>query len=113
MPAFLDIKAAYRLILHKSRAQIQELHADPIQTLDRILLVNTMVVPRLLYRTECLPLSNCQLSDINDCLQRFVLGIAGLPPLVARKTLHTHRRHGLGLAHFPTMHPTRVLDSLH
>ena len=99
--------------MHELRAQLQELHAHPIQTLDRILLVDTMVVPRLLYRTECLPLSDCQLSDINDCLQRFVLGIAGLPPLVARKTLHTHRRHGFGLAHFPTLHPTRVLDSLH
>ena len=113
LPAFLDIKAAYRLIMHELRAQLQERHAHPIQTLDRILLVNTMVGPRLLYRTECLPLSNCQLSDINDCLQRFVLGVAGLPPLVARKTLHTHRRHGLGLAHFPTLHPTRVLGSLH
>ena len=112
-PALLDIKAADRLILHELRAQLQELHAHPIQTVDRILFVNTMVVLRLLYRTECLPLSDCQLSNINYCLQRFVLRVAGLPPLVARKTLHTHRRHGLGLAHFPTLHPTRVLDSLH
>ena len=113
LPAFLDIKAAYRLIMHELRAQLQELHAHPIQTLDCILLVNTMVVPCLLYRTESLPLSNCQLSDIHDCLQRFVLLIAGLPPLVARKGLHTHRRHGLELPHFSTLHPTRVLDSLH
>ena len=37
----------------------------------------------------------------------------GLPSVVARKTLYTHRSHGLGMGYFPVLHPTRVLDTLH
>ena len=36
----------------------------------------------------------------------------GLPSLVAKKTLYTHRSRGLGLGYFPVLHPTGVLDSL-
>ena len=88
------------------------MHAHPIQTLDRVLSVNSMVVPRLLFRTECLLLSLPQLQELSALTERFVLGVTGLPPLVAKKTLYTHRRHRLGLSHVPTLQLTRVLDSL-
>ena len=42
----------------------------------------------------------------------FVLGVTCLPPLVTKKTLYTHGRHGLGLSHFPVLPPTRVLNAL-
>ena len=72
-----------------------------------------MVLPRLLYRTECIPLRASQLLSITSLLERFIFGVMGLPSLVAKKTLYTHRSRGLGLGYFPVLHPTRVLDSLH
>ena len=113
IPAYLKLNDAFCLVRNELKAQLDELHAHPIQTLDRVLLVNTMVVPRLLFRTECLPLSVPQLQELSALTERFVSGVTGLPALVAKKTLYTHRRHGLGLSHVPTLHPTRVLDSLH
>ena len=72
-----------------------------------------MVLPRLLYRTECLPLTPDHTLALAKVMERFVLGVLGLPTLVAKKTLYTHCSHGLGLGFFPVLHPTRVLDVLH
>ena len=112
-PACFDLTSAFDLVRAELSAQSAEFHAQPIQVLDRVLSVNTMILPRLLYRTECLPLSPAQLIDLSSVIERFVLGVTGLPPLVTKKTLYTHRRHGLGLSYFPVLHPTRVLDALH
>ena len=113
IPAYLRLSDAFCLVRNELKAQLDELHAHPIQTLNRVLLVNTMVVPRLLFRTECLPLSVPQLQEMSALIERFVLRVTGLPALVAKKTLSIHHKHGLGLSHVPTLHPTRVLDSLH
>ena len=113
LPACFDLRSALDLIRAELSAQIAELHAQPIQVLDRVRLINTMVLPRLDYRTECLPLSREQLLDLSSVVERFVLGVTGLPPLVTKKTFYTHRRHGLGLSFYPVLYPTRVLDALH
>ena len=105
--------ACVEVVLQELKAQLNELHSQPIQVIDRVLLVNTMVLPRLLYRTECIPLRASQLMSITSLLEKFIFGVMGLPSLVAKKTLYTHRSRGLGLGYFPILHPTRVLDSLH
>ena len=103
IPAYLKLSDAFCLVCNELKAQLDDLHAQPIQTLDRVLLANTMVVPRLLFRTECLLLSVPQLRELSALIERFVFGVTGLPPLVAKKTLYTHRRHGLGLCHVPPL----------
>ena len=105
--------ACVEVVLQELKAQLNELHSQPIQVIDRVLLVNTMVLPRLLYRTECIPLRASQLMSITSLLEKFIFGVMGLPSLVAKKTLYTHRSRRLGLGYFPILHPTRVLDSLH
>ena len=105
--------ACIEVVLKELKSQLNELHSQPIQVIDRVLLVNTMGLPRLLYRTECIPLHASQLLSIASLLERFVFGVLGLPSLVAKKTLYTHRSRGLGLGYFPVLHPTRVLESLH
>ena len=113
LPACFDLPSAFELVQAELSTQIAELHAQLIQLSDRILLANTMILPKLSYRTKCLPLSTDQLIDLSSVVERFVLGVTSLPPLVTKKTLHTHRRHGLGLSYFPVLHPTRVLNALH
>ena len=105
--------ACVEVVLQELKAQLNELHSQPIQVIDQVLLVNSMVLPRLLYRTECIPLRASQLMSITSLLEKFIFGVMGLPSLVAKKTLYTHRSRGLGLGYFPILHPTRVLDSLH
>ena len=112
IPAYFILSDAFCLVRNELKAQLDELHAHPIQTLNRVLLVNTMVVPRLLFCTECMPLSVPQLQELSALIERFVLGITGLPPLVAKETLYTHRKHGFVLSHVPTLHLTQELDFL-
>ena len=112
LTAQLRVDTAVSLILRELRAQLNELHSQPIQVIDRILLIKTMVLPRLLYRTECLQLTTDQLYAFTSLLEKFVLTVLGLPSLVAKKTLYTHRSHGLGMGYFPVLHLTRVLDTV-
>ena len=109
----LCVDRALSIVLEELRSQLTELHSQWSQVLDRVLLVNTMVLPHLLYRTECIPLTVTQLHSLNSLIEKIIFGVLGLPSVVARKTLYTHRSHGLDMGYFPVLHPTRVLDTLH
>ena len=111
--AYMAQTAGYKIIVDEFLNQLADLNAHPIQTLDRMLLVNTVVLPRLLYRCECYPLTNTQLQELSWAMERFVFAMSGLPSLVAKKTLYTHRSWGLVLGCLQIVYPTRVLDSLH
>ena len=113
LSASLRLSPAVRIVTEELKVQRSELHKHPIQALDRVLVVNTLVLPKLLYKTECLPLSAAELRQLTSLLERFVLGVMGLPTLIATKALYTHRSKGLGMGYFPVLHPTRHLDSLH
>ena len=45
LPARLHIPHAITVITSELKAQLNELHSHPIQVLDRVLLVNSMVLP--------------------------------------------------------------------
>ena len=112
IPAHFRVDAAFHLILGELKSQLADLNAHPTQTLDRILLANTMILP-LLYRCECLPLTGGQFRELSLPIERFVLGVPGLPSLIAHKTLHMHLTKGLGLLYLSILQPARVHDSLH
>ena len=113
LPAYMAQTAGYKNIVDELLNQLADLNAHPIQMLDRVLLVNTVVLPNLLYRCECYLLTNTQLQELSSAMERFVLAVSGLLSLVAKKTLYTHRSRGLGLGCLQILYPTRVLDSLH
>ena len=50
--ACFQLGDALRLVRDQFKAYLDDFQAQPIQTLDRVLLVNTMEVPRLLFHTE-------------------------------------------------------------
>ena len=113
LPAHFDLRRGFQIIADELLSQLADLNSHPIQTLDRVLLANTVIIPRVLYRSKCFPLFSVQLSELSNAIERFVLGVAGIPSLDAKKTLYTHRSHGLGLCSLAVLQPTRVLDSLH
>ena len=51
--AYMGQTTGYKIIVDELLNQLADLNAHPIQTLDRVLLVNTVVLPRLLYRCKC------------------------------------------------------------
>ena len=113
LSASLRLLPAVRIVTEELKVQLSELHTHPIQPLDRVLMVNTLVLPMLLYRTDCLPLAAAELREVTSLLERFALGVMGLPTLIATKPLYTHQSKGLGMGYFPVLNPTRLLDSLH
>ena len=52
---------AYDVLLSEVKEQLGEPNAHPIPTLDRVAILSTMVIARLLYRAECLRLTIEQL----------------------------------------------------
>ena len=50
LPAYMAQTTGYKIIVDELLNRLADLNANPIQTLDRVLLVNTVVLPRLLYR---------------------------------------------------------------
>ena len=112
IPAKYQLLVTIRLPESEVSSHLHELHQQPIHVLDIILLLNTMILLGFLYRTACLPLDAEHTASFTKILERFVFGVLGLPLRSARKTRYTHRSHGLGLGHFPTLQPTTVLDAL-
>ena len=76
---------AYDVLLSEVREQLSELNFHIIPTLDRVAILSTMVLPRVLYRVECMPLTIEQLQRLNALMKSFVLAVKGLPPHVAIK----------------------------
>ena len=54
LPACFHQKAGYKVIADELLSQLAYLSAHPIRTLDRVLLVNTVILPRLLYESAAL-----------------------------------------------------------
>ena len=108
-----QVGSAVAVLLCELRPQLNELHQQPIQMFDHVLLLNSMVLPRSFYKIECLPVTDEQTVSSAKVLETFVFGVMGLPLIIAKKTLYSHRSHGVGLGYFPVLHPTRVLDVLH
>ena len=86
----LQQTTAYDVLVHEVKEQ--QLNAHPIPTLDRVAILSTMVVPRVLYRAECMPLTTEQLQRLNALMKSFVLPAKGLPAHVAEKQYITIAR---------------------
>ena len=65
----LCVDRALSIVLEGLRSQLTELHSQPIQVLDSVLFVNTIVLRRLLYRTERIPLTVTQLHSLNSLIE--------------------------------------------
>ena len=113
IPKQFPVGHAFQPVYRELQTHLAELNALPSQSLDRILVANTLILPRLLYRCECLPLAAPQIKQMVQAIERYVLGVAGLPSVLAPKTLYTHHTRRFGLRYVAVLQPTRVLDSLH
>ena len=113
IPQFLNEKQACTLIMEELKRTLAVFHDVPLPSLHRVRLVNTVILPAFLHRAECLWIPPGQQKEISTLLLAFCLGVAGLPPHLSPKTIHSPPPFGLGLHHFAQRYTTRVLDTLH
>ena len=109
----LDAPRSRQLILEELKRSLTTFHDVPIPTFERVRLVNSVILPAFLHRAECLWLPPSLQKVISRLLLAFCLGVAGLPPLLSPKTIHSKPPYGLGLHHFAQRYSTRVLDTMH
>ena len=102
---------AYLLVIRSIETAVVHFHNQPIPFPQRVLLVNLLLVPRVLYLSECLPPWQQGLQKLSTLMCDFVQGVKGLPKALVSKTLFS--KQGIGLAHVPTLLPIRVLDVVH
>ena len=113
LPARLHIRYAITVPTSELKSSTKQVTLPP-HTCPRSGLTGQQHGPScLLYRTECLPLTAERTTQLGVILERFVFGVIGLPMVVEKKTLYTHRSRGLSMGYFPVPHPMRVLDLLH
>ena len=113
LPKNLQEKTACQLILDELRRTVSAFHDVPLPSLHRVRLVNTVILPAFLHRSECLWVPPPLQKEIYSLLLAFCLGVAGLPPQMCPKTVHSPPPYGLGLHHFSQRYSTRVLDTIH
>ena len=109
----LDENSARTLIVDELKRTLSLFHDVPLPSLHRVRLVNVVILPAFLHRSECLWIPQSMQKEISQLLLSFCLGVAGLPPHMSPKTIHSKPPFGLGLQHFPQRYSTRVLDTMH
>ena len=75
-------------------------------------LVNVVMMPALLYRVPVLPLEAYQVAALEKRLSDFCMAVAGIRPILCKKTMHTSKGHSLALQVFPRRYVSRVLEVL-
>ena len=97
----------------EAHASMQDFLNKPLPLSARVTVWNHVVVPRLLYRLECLPPDVGFHRCVMKWTQELILGLSDIPSFVNTKTMFSPKRFGLGCAYFPTLQPQRCLDVCH
>ena len=92
IPKQFAVGHAFQLVYRELQTHLAKLNALPSQSLDRILVANTLVLPCLLYRCECLPLAALQIKQMVQAIERYVLGVVDYPQ-------YSHRKHYTHITH--------------
>lgn len=112
VPCDMQAPTAYSEFLAECESSLTVIHNQPLTYKLRIIAINKMLMPKFIYQVEALPPCDRFLSRLQEMVYATVLGVTGLLPRASKKTLHTLSPKGMGLAHFPTAIPCRVLDVL-
>jgi hypothetical protein len=108
----LSPETSFESMMKEFDVQLASLNANPIPPIERVMVLQSIVAPSILYRLETTPVSERNLLLMSDKLVNFALAVKGLPVGITDKTLFSNRRCGIGIPYLPTLQPTRLLDSL-
>ena len=98
----LQQTTAHDVLLHKFKEELSKLNAQLTPTFDRVAIPSSIVIPGVLYRAECMPLTTEQLQRLNALMRSFVLPVSRLPPNVADKSIYSHTKIDLGVPYLCT-----------
>ena len=112
VPYNLDPMSSYRAVIDKIHPVVTHFNNQPLHAHARVMLINSVLIPKIVYMLECTPPMRGSLQLIADGLIDFLKSVCGLSSTVVDKTLYSKRPVGLGIRYLPVCVPVRVLDAL-
>ena len=76
------------------------------------MIINTVLIPKMVYTLECVPPLKESLQIIADGLIDFLKSVCGLSSTLVDKTVYTKPPVGLGIRYLSVCMPVRVLDAI-
>jgi hypothetical protein len=113
LPQGLQETVACELNMDELKRTVTLFHDVPLPSWHRVRLVNTVILPAFLHRSECRWIPAPLQKEIYTLLLSFCLGVGGLSSKTSPKTIHSPPPCGLRLHHFSQQYFTRVLDTIH
>jgi ribonuclease HI len=113
LPGLQTPTAVYKLVAAEVEDALHCLNQIPLPGMIRIQASRVLLTPKILYRLECTPPVDKYLNQIQNRVIDFVVSAGDIPQRVTKKSLFSHKKHGFGLPHLPTLVPSRCLDNVH
>ena len=76
------------------------------------MVINIVLIPKITYRIECVPIVWDGLMEITKMLEDMLLSIVGLPTFLSRELVYSKPKFGIGLLYVPVVVTTGLLDNV-
>ena len=107
-----DPRCTYDELMSEFSQEIDVWNNRPLPVRARLQVINSVLIPKIVYRLECIPIVWDLLLKIQRGSKDFLLAIVGLPTFLCNKTLYSSHKFGIGLLHIPVVVATRMLDNV-
>ena len=112
LPYDLDPMSSYRALIDKIYPLVTHFNNQPLHAHARVMLINSVLIPKIVYMLECTPPLRCSLQIIADGLIDFLKSVCGLSNTLVDKTLYSKPPLGLCIRYLPVCVRVRVLDGM-
>ena len=107
-----DLRCTHDELMSEFSQEIDVWNNRPLPVRAQLQVINSVLIPKIVYRLQCIPIVWDLLLKIQRWLKDFLLAIVGLPTFLCNKTLYSSHKFGLGLLHIPVVVATRMLDNV-
>ena len=107
-----DPRCTYDELMSEFSQEIDVWNNRPLPVRARLQVINSVLIPKIVYRLECIPILWDLLLKIQRWLKNFWLAIVGLPTFLCNTTLYSSHKFGIGPLHIPVVVATRMLENV-
>ena len=107
-----DPRCTHDELMSEFSQEIDVWNNRPLPVRAQLQVINSVLIPKIVYRLQCIQIVWDLLLKIQRWLKDFLLAIVGLPTFLCNKTLYSSHKFGLGLLHIPVVVATRMLDNV-
>ena len=107
-----DPRCTYEELMSEFSREIDVWNNRPLPVRVRLQVINSVLIPKIVYRLECIPVVWDLVLKSKRWLKDVLLAIVGLLTFICNKTLYCRHKLGMGLLHIPVVVATGMLDNV-